>query len=159
MNKEKLRSFIDRAGKSTYAGGGKREENPQRPEFIELVYSEDGFDYRDSYTGYIRSRGMEVVRENGKPVWSSAYGGGMIEGKEELANKTFGFLKKAMSSDEEGFNSFRGPRNFIDGDWEYKYKQEGDIEEFHGYEEIHFKGKLVFIHRIIGGVIKHKKQR
>lgn len=152
----RLFDFINRAGKATYVVGGKREEKPERDGFIEWVYSEGDFEYRDSFTGYYRSRGMEVVREKGVPVWSSMYGGGMIEGREDLAERTFDFLKKAMSADEEDFDSFRGPQNFIDEDWEYRYKQEGDINEFHGYEEIHHKGEMVFWHRIIGGKVKHK---
>ena len=156
MTNEELYNFIDKAGKATYAGGGKREENPEREGFVEFVYEDGDLQYRDSYTGFIRSSGMEVVRQNGKVVWTSSYGGGMIEGKEELAGKTFDFLKKAMSADEGSFDSFRGPRAFTDENWEYKYTQDGDVSKFHGYEEIHYKGKIVFFHRIIGGVVKHK---
>ena len=156
INTQKLREFIARAGADTYAGGGAREENPERKGFVELTYSEGNLGYRDSYTGFYRSRGMELVRQSGEPIWSSLYGGGMIEGKENLASETFTFLKKAMSTDEDGFDSFRGPHELTDGDWKYTYTQEGDVREFNGYEEIHFKGELVFFHRIIGGIIKGK---
>lgn len=156
FTKQQLFKFIDRAGKATYAGGGKEEANPERSGFIELTYSEGDFSYRDSYTGYYRSRGMEVVRLQGKPAWTASYGGGMVEGKEELADKCFEFLKKAMSSDEKNFQSFRGPHSFSDSDWNYSYKQEGDVLESSGYEEIKYKGELIFFHRMIGGVIKGK---
>ena len=154
MDKE-LFQFIKRAAKATYAGGGKYEENPERPGFNELVYTEGEYSYRDSYTGFIRSRGMEVVRQNNKPLWSSLYGGGMVEGKAEMASQTFGFLRRAISSTETGFLSFRGPHNFKDTDWEYKYTQEGDVNEFSGYEEIYYKQSIIFFHRIIGGIIRH----
>lgn len=95
---------------------------------------------------------MEVVRFKGEPIWASLYGG-MIEGKEDLADEAFGFLKKAMSADEENFLSFRGPNELEEGDWKYSYEQIGDVFEFHGYEKIHYKNELVFFHRIIGGVI------
>lgn len=153
---QELFSFIDRAGKSTYAGGGERLENPERKDFIELEYSEGDFYYRDSYTGFYRSRGMEIVRFLGKPVWTSAYGGGMTEGNDHLANETFEFLKLALSQDSGGFMSFRGLESFSDGVWNYSYKQEGDVAEYSGYEEIHRDGKLVFFHRIIGGIVKGK---
>lgn len=158
MDKERLCQFINRAGKATYAGGGAFVENPEKPDFKELTYDEKELSYRDSYTGHFRSRGMEVVRENRVPIWASLYGGGMVEGKEDLASETFSFLKKALSASEEGFQSFRGPHEFEDGDWRYTYTQEGDVEEFNGYEEIHFKGEMVFYHRIIGGNIKHKNE-
>lgn len=150
---DQIFAFINRAGKATYAGDGAEVENPERPGFKELEYEEGEWTYRDSYTGYYRSRGMEVVRFKREPVWTSLYGGGMIAGKEDLADKTFSFLKKAMSADEENFLSFRGPHELEDSEWRYNYKQNGDVFEFHGYEEIYFKGELVFFHRILGGVI------
>lgn len=156
MDLNKLQEFIHKAGAATYAGGGKPEKTPERKGFTELIYQDGDFSYRDSYTGFTRSRGMEVVRYQGTPVWSSSYGGGMVAGQEQLAKDAFNFLKKAMLSKEPGSNFFRGPTSLIDNDWKYKYQQEGEIEEFNGYEEIYFKGKLVFFHRIIGGVIKHK---
>lgn len=152
--KKELKDFISKAAKSTYAGGGKPVENPQRPGFIELVYLEGDYSYRDSYSGFYRSRGMEVVRYKNEVVWSSSYGGGMTDGNEELASKTFEFLKKAMSANKEGFDTFRGPHEFKKDDWKYIYKQEGDVLEFSGHEEIYYKNKFVFFHKIIGGIIK-----
>ena len=118
LSKDELFEFIDRAGKATYAGGGKEVKEPERAGFIELEYSEGDFSYRDSYTGYIRSRGTETVRYKSKPIWTSLYGGGMIESKEDLAHETFELLKKAMLQDEKGYLSLRGPHQFKDGDWE-----------------------------------------
>ncbi len=145
-----LYEFIKRAARATFAGNGE-EVVSERPGFNELGYEEGELSYRDSYTGYIRSRGMEVVRFNGTPIWSSTYGGGMFEGKEAYADETFEFLKKALFAEEPGFISFRGPHEFIDGIWKYTYTQEGDINEFWGYEEIIFKNDPYFYHRIIGG--------
>lgn len=157
VEKKELFDFVDRAGKATYAGGGKYEENPERPGFLELVYDKElPWYYRDSYTGHSRSGGQEVVRVNNKPVWWSGYGGGMVEGKEGMSHDTFDFLKKALSQDEEGFESLRGPHEFADGDWKYTYNQEGDIADFYGYEEISYKGEKVFWHRAVGGVLNHE---
>ncbi len=151
-----IRRILLNSVSSSYVGGGK-EVKPERKDFHELEYREGDFYYRDSYTGHIKSRGMELIRYKGKPVWSALYGGGMIEGKEDLTNETFKFLKKAMSTDERNFQFFRGPHNLKDGDWEYKYDQEGDVEEFSGYEEIYYKNELVFFHRVIGGLVIDKK--
>ncbi len=150
---DELYEFIDKAGKATYAGGASDLPNPERPDFHELEYKEGDFYYRDSYTGQTRARGMEVVRFEGKPVWTCAYGGGMAKGKDELDSHCYEFLKKSLSAEEAGFKSFRGPHNFTYGDWKYEYTQDGDIEEFNGYEEIYYKDELVFFHRAIGGTI------
>ena len=155
LTDKELFEFIDRAGKATYAGGGKNEENPQRPGFFELVYSEGKLEYRDSYTGHSRSGGQEAVRFEGKPIWWSGYGGGMVKGKENLSGETFEFLKKALSSEENGFDSLRGPHELIDGDWKYVYTQDGDITDFYGYEEIFYKGEKIFWHRAVGGILLH----
>lgn len=156
MNTDELISFIDKAGGATYAGGGEREKTPERIGFTEMVYQEGDFYYRDSWTGYIRSRGMELVRFKGEPVWSCLYGGGMVEGYEGLADECFDFLKKAISAKGTNNQRARGPEQFAAGDWSYTYTQEGDKNEFSGYEEICHKGELVFFHRVIGGLIKHK---
>lgn len=153
INPHKLYAFIDRAGKATYAGGGSSEQNPQRPGFNELVYEELPWVYRDSYTGFTRSGGQEIVTFEIKPVWWSGYGGGMTAGNESKASETFGFLKICLSQDEPGFSSLRGPHNFIQGNWKYTYTQGGDITDFSGLENIYFRGKLVFFHRAIGGVV------
>jgi hypothetical protein len=147
----KLQTFLNKAGLATYAGDSKEEENPEKPGFKELVFNEGEYTYRDSYTGHFRSRGMEFVRINDQPIWAALYGGGMVKGQEDLASQTFEFLKKALRQKSE--NSVRGPKQFIQGDWEYSYKQDGDLEEFSGYEEIYYQAELVFFHRVIGGLI------
>lgn len=152
-NKE-LFDFVNRAGKATYAGGGSYEENPVRAGFSELIYEESSLSYRDSYSGHVRSGGQEIVRHENKPIWWSGYGGGMVDGKEGLSDRTFQFLKKALSQDEEGFDSLRGPHEFRDSDWKYTYSQDGDIDDFYGYEEISYKGEKVFWHRAVGGILK-----
>lgn len=154
MDLNKLQEFIFKAGESTYASGGKVEEIPERSGFIELVYTEGDWSYRDSYTGFYLARGMEVVRHKNTPVWTASYGGGMVTGKEDLAKETYTFLKQAMLAKDPHIFSARGPQSFKDSDFEYKYTQDGGIEEFNGYEEICLNGKPVFFHRIIGGIIK-----
>lgn len=147
----KLQEFINKASAQTYAGGGQEVTNPERAGFNELVFSEEEFSYRDSYAGYFRSWGTELVRVNNQPMWNAVYGGGMVEKKEDLASETFSFLKKAFLKRDQ--DSFRGPKELIDRDWRYVYQQEGDISRFSGMEEIYFKGELVFFHNIIGGLI------
>ena len=149
-----LYEFIVKASAAAYAGGAKPEKKSERPGFVELVFTEGDFYYRDSYVGFHRSRGMEVVRFKGKPIWASNYGGGMVKGKEKLALKTFNFLKNAMLAKDLSFQSFRGPKFFKKGDWKYQYQQTGNTEEFAGDEKIFYKDELVFFHHIIGGEIK-----
>lgn len=156
VNLRELKKFIFSPTNSYFGGNTKYEKRPERKGFFEITAKDGNFSYRDSFTGHIRSRGMEVVRFKGKPVWTSLYGGGMVKGYEKMADETFGFLKQAFQSKNTSSNSFRGPSKYKKDDWEYKYKQEGSLEEFTGYEEIYYRGKLVFFHRIIGGTVVNK---
>jgi hypothetical protein len=151
---EKLDNFLETASAATYAGGGKYEKTPEREGFNELVYVDGDWHYRDSYVGFARSWGTELVRYRGKPVWNALYGGGIVGDNNELAKSDFAFLIKALSNKPKEFRSFRGPGELKDGEWLYTYTQEGDVGSFVGYEEIKYKGNLVFWHRVIGGVIK-----
>lgn len=152
---QELTNFLHKAMLSTFAGDGEKVK-PQRPGFDEFVYEEGSWKYRDSYCGFMQSWGQEVVWHDGKPFWTMLYGGGMEpehHGNREFAIQTFTFLKKAMSHKQDTFQP-RGPNNLKEGDWEYLCEWEGDVKKFHGSEKITFKGKLVFTHRFVGGLIR-----
>lgn len=72
----------------------------------------------------------------------------------KFAHETFDFLKKLLSSAEnnEAFQP-RGPKKFIDNEWEYLCDWKGDILKFEGREEILFNGEIVFAHDFRGGLI------
>lgn len=158
MNINRLYSFIIKAFRSTYATSGVETVSTEKDGFKVLTFKEGDFSYKDSYAGFFRSRGMVVVNFKNQPIWVCSYGGGMLKENEDMAFKTFDFLKKAFLIDEPGFRTFRGPHNLMQNGWAYKYSQEGDIGEFFGYEEIYFQKKIIFFHRIIGGLVKQKEQ-
>jgi hypothetical protein len=154
---DELYAFISRASAATYAGGGSYEKVVERPGFLEMVYRDNNWHYRDSYTGFYRSSGSEVVRYQNRVVWVSNYCGGMAKGKETLASEVFNFLKKAMLAKPSNKQSSRGPDHFEEGVWQYSYQQKGDVLSFSGYEEITKDGTPVFSHEIIGGIIVGKQ--
>ncbi len=128
--------------------------------YTRLRYTEGEWSYEDRYTGYFRSWGHETVFYKGKPIWAQTYGGGMEEkylGDDEFADRTFGFLKKAMGQGEKQTQfQPRGQKFFKEGDWEYHCSVEGDISKFKGSEEIRFKGEKVFTHDFVGGLVFSK---
>lgn len=121
-----------------------------------MVYQEGDWHYRDSYTGFYRSSGSEVVRYKDQIAWVSSYCGGMASGQEKLAGQTFDFLKKAMLAKPKDQQLFRGPDHFSDGNWQYYYQQKGDVISFSGHEEILYKNRIVFSHDIIGLIVVGK---
>ncbi len=153
FSSQNLFDFIDLAGKSTYASNMPPLENSERKDFIEYAFQKGEWSYLDSFTGHTKSAGQEIVRYKNEIVWANAYCGGMTEGNETLAASTFDFLKTALSQEETGFQSLRGPSSFAQGEWKYQYAQDGNITNFSGYEEIFYEGKLVFFHRAIGGTV------
>jgi len=158
INLKELAKFLVKAKKQTYAGEGK-EITPQRPGFKELEYSENDYDYRDSYSGFFYAPGQEIVRFKGVPIWSMSYSGGMKKEYHEdveFAEKVFTFLKKALFKITEDI-PFRGPKHLKEGDFEYINEVEGDITNFKGHEKILFKGKEVFSQDYIGGLIVHRR--
>lgn len=150
-----LNKFMGRASKATYASGGGKVDKPHRNGFKELEYSEDDWYYRDSYTGFLRSWGQEIIWYKNEPVWTCLYGGGMHEKYMDSihANQTFAFLKKALSVGEKE-TSFqpRGPHVFEDGEWTYICEVFGDIKKFHGNETITNEGVTFFTHDFFGGL-------
>jgi len=163
---EELNQFLGKAALATYAGGGEVVD-PSGPDFVaripgfkELRYEEGDFEYQDSYAGFFRSAGQEVVWYKKVPVWSQCYAGGMTEqyeNNEEFVRETFDFLKKALSQGEKCATfQPRGPKNFKEGDWSYNCKLTGNIAEFQGSEEIRHKGEIVFTHNFSGGLLKWK---
>jgi hypothetical protein len=151
---EVVQEFIGKAQLNSYAGRGKFVVDPERAGFKELIFQDGDFYYRDSFTGWFRSAGSEVVRFKDTPVWVSHYFGGMKDFNKELTHVTFNFLKKVLSVENKGFDSFRGPKYLQLGFWEYRYSQTGSITEFKGEEKILKRKKEVFSQEIMGGLVK-----
>lgn len=150
-----LTGFLGRASKATYAGGGGEAQSWRRG-FKELEYRENDLYYRDSYTGFLRSWGQEVVWREDKPLWTCLYGGGMTENylDSDFADKTFTFLKQVLSAgDKEATFQPRGPKELSGGGWKYQCTFEGDISKFSGNESISYDNEVVFTHEFFGGLV------
>ncbi|NLK94192.1 MAG: helix-turn-helix transcriptional regulator [Clostridiales bacterium] len=74
---EEIISFLCRAKKATYAGGGKETES-SRPNSHDLLYCEDNKKYIDTYIGSERFIGEEAIFYNDKKVYECIFHGGII---------------------------------------------------------------------------------
>lgn len=151
ISQDELFTFIKLAQRSTYAAHAPFAKS-ERKDFLEYTFEQGKWSYRDSFYGYYRSWGNEVVRYNGEIVWMHNYGGGMQPGKYELTSETFTFLQSCLALPEPTKRSLRGPKLHIQGDWKYTFSQEGDVSLFFGLEEIHYKKELIFFHQMMGGI-------
>lgn len=153
---QELQRFMSRASKATYASGGGTVNKPWRRGFNELEYREGDWYYRDSYAGFLRSWGQEVIWYKDKPVWTCSYGGGMEPNNMDIvfANKTFSFLKKTfLAGDKQNNFQPRGPQDFQAGEWSYHCTLNGNIKKFSGHEFISRDGRIVFTHDFVGGLV------
>ena len=161
INLEKLRRFLVRAKKETYASLKSKEVAPERAGHKELEFQENEFYYIDSYIGFFQAPGMEEVRiggKNGETIWAMAYSGGMLQKFQkdlEFAKSTFNFLKKALKLVNEK-TPYRGPIKLERGEWKYLNENTGDIKRFKGIERIFFKDEEVFSQEYIGGIVIKK---
>jgi hypothetical protein len=150
-----LTAFHGKASCATYAGNAGQAVS-ERQDFIELEYREGPWYYCDSYTGFLRSWGQEVIYYDNRAVWTNLYGGGMEPDcmRSDIAHETFVFLKASLSvGDKTRVFQPRGPESFSSGAWTYACSWQGQISGFSGDELISHQGKTLFRHRFQGGLV------
>lgn len=160
MEPKDLLAFIHKAHKCTYAAPKEVKEKyklipPRRPGYKEFCFLDGDWEYHDSYSGSEMAPGEETVSFQGKPVWSMSYRGKGVEGVtyDFLKEEIFPFLKKTLMNISEDL-PFRGPREFVEGDFKYTFEFEGDYSYFRGREAVLYQGNEVFFQDIIGSLIK-----
>ena len=139
--------FLIRAKRNTYAAHG-AEIRPSRPMSHDLAYSEGDYSYIDSYLGGDSFCGEEAVWIKGSPVWSMNYCG-------RVTDQAFSgdFLKEAlMNVPKEA--PYRGPALYRRGDFTYHCVWQGELEWFHGFEEIFCEGRKIYECHFHGGKIR-----
>lgn len=147
INFDELKNFIAGARRNTYAGDGKRIENPFLAGSVQLEYKKGEYFYRDVYFGGEKNfAGQEVVYQNDKPIWSMVYCGSAEP--PEVTD----FLKKSLLN-LSGKCRFGEECEFEEGDLKYKDRGEGALERFSGEEGIFTKGESVYKLKYQGGLI------
>jgi len=146
MDKE-LVSFLIKAKQATYAGKGAETES-SRVKSHDLIYKEGEYMYYDTYLGGDKFAGEEALWISEIPYWSMNYVG-RVTGD----NFSGDFLKEALLNVPED-KPFRGPDEYVNGDYAYKCSIDGDFEWFQGYETIGYKGEIIYECYFHGGLIK-----
>lgn len=155
MHKE-LSKFLIEAKKQTYANANVEKVSSSRKGSHDYHYENNGMIYHDTYFGGTKFMGEEVVYLNDEnPIWGMNYYGITLDENlsEEAMDKA---LRPALMMVGEDTNVIpvRGPRNFKNGEYEYNFSVNGDLECFQGIETIH-KGKIkVYELKCHGGIIK-----
>jgi hypothetical protein len=147
-----FKRFLIKAKKNTYALSGEKRENIMADGAKELDYKFGFFYYRDRYYGFDPFIGEEVVFLGNKPFWVMNYSGRCSNAtisKKEI----YSFLKKCLKKVDIN-NPFRGPNEYQSGDYIYKNKTKGDIDNFCGEERVYYKNKKMYELKYHGGLVK-----
>jgi len=144
-----LITFLVKAKINTYASNNKKRTLKDGSK--ELIYKNINLIYRDKYFGFNPFIGEEVVWRNGKVVWGMNYYGKIISDKVD-DEQLYEFLRKAMRLVKPE-RPFRGPAYLREGEWVYKDKSYGKVDNFKGVEIIFLKKKKVYELKYHGGNI------
>jgi hypothetical protein len=155
MDSNKLKDFLIKAKKATYANANIEKVSSSRLGSKDYEFSEDGMTYHDTYFGGTQFIGEEVVYTDGSsdPIWGMNYYGVTLDTNlsEEAMDKA---LRPAlMRVGEDNTLPVRGPKHYSQDGYEYSFRVEGDLDRFNGVEEIFKDGELIYQLRCTGGII------
>ncbi|MGI6612024.1 MAG: DUF5680 domain-containing protein [Candidatus Nanosyncoccaceae bacterium] len=153
MNSQEIIDFLITAKRATYAGQGEKVES-LRPSSKDYHFEQGEFAYHDTYFGSSRFIGEEVVYKNNQPIWAMNYRGQAFDKAMEGAIDVNALRPAMMKVGEGDILPVRGPKEFINGDWKYTFKVDGEMADFIGTEEISYKGELVYRLYCHGGEIE-----
>ncbi len=148
-------NFIVMAKCSTYASS---EDNarvdPNLPGSHQLEFRRGAFFYRDIYFGGGYFVGLETVFFTDNPIWAMSYAGGINDEVEPTqCLELYKFLKSALR-EVNPTAPYRGPIEFLSGEYAYLNRFLGQISRFSGVETISYSKKPVYQLHYSGGILK-----
>jgi len=156
MSKEQLLKFIAEAHKAGYAAGEAANKVKEKDGSTTITFQKDSWKYHDNYFGGEPYGGRETVFYEDSPVWMMVYYGRVDRSVEDFEG-VYTLLQKVLKLAPED-NPYRGPKEFKEGEFEYKNSWRGDIEEFSGKEFIYKNQKEVYRAKYIGGFVNTRKE-
>lgn len=157
MNKNNLGKFLIDANKAGYATGQYDRFIKEKDKSETIRYESGDFRMHDNFFGGEPYGGRYVVFYKGNPVWIMVYYGKVFESVKEF-EPVYKFLQKALSLTPEEL-PLRGPKEFKDGDFQYRNKWKGNLEEFFGEEVIFLKDKKLYNATYMGGLVDVRKEQ
>jgi len=149
-----LAAFLRAAKFATYATQGDSNSiEPLLPGSKQLEHQAGDFLYRDIYAGLFYFVGQEMVYYRGTPVWSMSYAGGMLPAADmSQAHNIYTLLRQALQQMPPE-RPLRGPAAFAVEPCRYANTVNGDIERFHGQEQIFSGEALLYELHYSGGLL------
>lgn len=152
----KLYNFLVEAKKQTYANANVEKVSSSRVGSHDYHYQGDEMVYHDTYFGGTKFMGEEVVYLNDEtPIWGMNYYGVTLDESlsEEAMDKALRPALMLVGDDEEVI-PVRGPHIYKNGEYEYSFSVNGDLNYFEGVETIHKGETKIYELKCHGGLIK-----
>ena len=148
-----LKEFLIEAKKQTYANGNAKKMPSTRDYSIDYEYSSGKMKYHDTYFGGLYFIGEEIVYQDNVAIWGMNYRGETLdlELSEDAMDKALRPALMMVGSDDT--IPVRGPKSFINGEFEYQFNVVGDLDSFIGEEVITKNGNKVYTLKCHGGKI------
>ncbi len=154
VNLQELGRFLVSAKKATYASGDVAEKVKEDDGSTTLTFEAGKFRYHDNYFGGEPYGGREVVWREGKPIYMMVYYGS-VEKEVEDIRAVYQVLQRALSLLPPDC-PYRGPAEYIEGDYRYVNEYVGEVGNFSGRETISCAGEVIYEARYVGGVVDQR---
>ncbi len=152
---QKIISFRQEAGKADYSSSDPKSWKKESDNSTTIIYKSGDWKSEDNFFGGEPYGGREVVFYKGKPVWIFVYYG-WVEPNVSDIQEVYDFLKAALNADSEN-KVFRGPKEFVKGNFLYKNSWHGNFERFSGEEIMYRKGTEIYRAKYMGGLVDQRK--
>lgn len=150
-----IEKFLIEAKKQTYANEKVEKVSSSRLNSKDYEYKKDNMIYHDTYFGNTNFIGEEAVYIDDKIYWAMNYYGTTLD--EGLSEETMdNALRPALMlvGNDIDIIPVRGPKQYINGEYTYTFKVDGNINCFTGYECIYKNDKKIYELRCHGGLVK-----
>ena len=154
MNILNLNQFLIKAKKSTYASGDTAQKIKEDDKSTTLIFKEGDYKYHDNYFGGEPYGGREVVFFQGKPIYLMVYYGFVDENAKDVG-EVYRVLQQALSLIPE-HAPYRGPAEYVLGEYKYTNIYVGELGNFSGEEIIKYNGNEVYRAKYVGGLVDQR---
>lgn len=150
-----LEEFLIEAKKNTYANENGEKIASSRLNSHDYEYSVGDMIYHDTYFGGVKFMGEEVVYFKNEVLWGMNYYGLTLDENlgEEAMDKVLRPALMLVGSDNSVI-PVRGPHEYVNGEYRYKFMVDGTMECFNGIETIYKNDIKIYELRCTGGLIK-----
>lgn len=155
MDIKGLKEFLIETKKAGYGAGKNKKWIKEKDGSTTIPFESGDFRMHDNFFGGDPWGGKEIVFFKEAPVWIMVMYGA-VDASFSNFRAVYAFLQKALRNQPEEL-PLRGPKLFQAGEFIYKNKTIGDLEDFFGEEEIYQGEKRIYKMKYSGGWVDQRK--